>query len=59
MFYKFQKPNLGVEEFLLLVQMKVVVDLAEQVVHPHWAEHYILLHNYITSPTRIGKYMSM
>ena len=51
--------NLGVGEVPPWVQMKVVVDLAEQVVHPHWAEHYILLHNYITSPTRIGKYMSI
>ena len=32
--------NLGVGEFLLLVQMKVVVDLAVQVCHPHLAEKF-------------------
>ena len=47
MFYKFQniqeEHNLGVGEFLLLVQMKVVVDLAVQVCHPHLAENFTQL----------------
>ena len=55
MFYKFQKPNLGVEEFLLLVQMKVVVVLAVQVCHPHLAENFVTI--IFMSPSHNSRYM--
>ena len=49
--------NLGVGEFLLLVQMKVVVDLAVQVCHPHLAEKFYTF--IFTSPTPIWVFQTI